>query len=117
MMSYHIEKNCVDSEQGDTAGTHQQPPSIIGYNNEMFLPVTLSLAYYSARNSYEIRNQKKLAVIVEFPYIFKGSGSISEIVQDLWDEVLNTEEIMLVIWGRICEKLLCIIRCLNIMLW
>ena len=33
---------------------HQQNTSIIGYNNEMSLSVTLSLAYYSARNNYEI---------------------------------------------------------------
>lgn len=33
---------------------HQQNTSIIGYSNEMSLSVTLSLAYYSARNNYEI---------------------------------------------------------------
>ncbi|MGN0637628.1 MAG: AAA family ATPase [Huintestinicola sp.] len=33
---------------------HRKNTSIIAYNNEMSLSVTLSLAYYSARNSYEI---------------------------------------------------------------
>lgn len=33
---------------------HQQNTSIITYNNELSLSVTLSLAYYSAKNSYEI---------------------------------------------------------------
>ena len=33
---------------------HQKNTSIIAYNNELSLSVTLSLAYYSARNDYEI---------------------------------------------------------------
>lgn len=33
---------------------HRKNISIIAYNNEMSLSVTLALAYYSARNSYEI---------------------------------------------------------------
>lgn len=33
---------------------HQQNTSIISYNSEMSLSVTLALAYYSAKNSYEI---------------------------------------------------------------
>ena len=33
---------------------HQQNTSIIAYNNELSLSVTISLAYYSAKNSYEI---------------------------------------------------------------
>lgn len=33
---------------------HQQNTSIITYNNELSLSVTLSLEYYSAKNSYEI---------------------------------------------------------------
>lgn len=33
---------------------HQQNTAIITYNNELSLSVTLSLAYYSAKNSYEI---------------------------------------------------------------
>ena len=33
---------------------HRKNTSIIAYNNEMSLSVTLALAYYSARNSYEI---------------------------------------------------------------
>lgn len=38
---------------------HRKNASIIAYNNELSLSVTLSLAYYSARNKYEI--------ISEFP--------------------------------------------------
>lgn len=33
---------------------HQQNTSVITYNNELSLSVTLALAYYSAKNSYEI---------------------------------------------------------------
>ncbi|MCI7350217.1 MAG: ATP-binding protein [Ruminococcus sp.] len=33
---------------------HMKNTSVIAYNNEMSLSVTLALAYYSARNSYEI---------------------------------------------------------------
>ncbi|MBQ3920314.1 MAG: hypothetical protein II695_11615 [Oscillospiraceae bacterium] len=39
---------------------HQQNSSIIAYNNELSLSVTLALAYYSARKQYEI--------IREFPF-------------------------------------------------
>lgn len=47
------------SGDGDTVArileeVHQQNTSIISYNNEMSLSVTLALAYYSAKNSYEV---------------------------------------------------------------
>ena len=47
------------SGDGDTVArileeVHQQNTSIISYNSEMSLSVTLALAYYSAKNSYEV---------------------------------------------------------------
>ncbi len=43
-----------DTVAGILEEVHQQNTSIITYNNELSLSVTLSLAYYSAKNSYEI---------------------------------------------------------------
>lgn len=43
-----------DTVAGILEEVRQQNTSIITYNNELSLSVTLSLAYYSAKNSYEI---------------------------------------------------------------
>lgn len=43
--------------------------------------------------------EKKIAVIDEFPYMVKGDHSIPSILQNLWDERLRNENIMLILCG------------------
>ena len=44
-------------------------------------------------------NSKKLLVIDEFPYMFKGNTSIPSILQNLWDEYFKDENVMIVLCG------------------
>lgn len=45
------------------------------------------------------KNQKKLLIIDEFPYMVKGDTSIPSILQNLWDERLRHENIMIILCG------------------
>ena len=45
------------------------------------------------------KDQKKLLVIDEFPYMCKGNKSIPSILQNLWDSELKNENIMLILCG------------------
>ena len=42
---------------------------------------------------------KKLLVIDEFPYMFKGNASIPSILQKLWDEDLRDKDLMIILCG------------------
>ena len=44
-------------------------------------------------------NEKKIMVIDEFPYMVKANASIPSILQRLWDEVLKTSNIMVILCG------------------
>lgn len=44
-------------------------------------------------------DKKKLLVIDEFPYMCKDNPSIPSIIQNLWDEVLNDSNVMLILCG------------------
>lgn len=95
---------------------HQQNTSIIGYNNEMSLSVTLSLAYYSARNNYEIfrelpsgkgfadltfiprKGVDAPAMVIELKYNNSADNALEQIKQKNYTEKLNafSGEILLV---------------------
>ena len=42
---------------------------------------------------------KKLLIIDEFPYMVQGNTSIPSVLQNLWDELLQHEQVMLVLCG------------------
>ena len=44
-------------------------------------------------------SKKKILVIDEFPYMVKGNSSIPSIIQKLWDEVLKSSNIMVILCG------------------
>ena len=44
-------------------------------------------------------SKKKILVIDEFPYMVKGNSSIPSILQKLWDEVLKSSNIMVILCG------------------
>lgn len=44
-------------------------------------------------------NEKKLLIIDEFPYMARGNKSIPSILQNLWDEKLQHENIMIILCG------------------
>ena len=76
---------------------HRQNSSVIAYNNELSLSVTLSLAYYSARKQYEIvrefpsgdgfadlafiprKGMNVPAMVIELKYDKTAEGAISQI--------------------------------------
>lgn len=86
---------------------HQQNTSIIGYNNEMSLSVTLSLAYYSARNNYEIfrelpsgkgfadltfiprKGVDAPAMVIELKYNNSADNALEQIKQKNYTEKLS----------------------------
>ena len=95
---------------------HQKNTSIIGYNNEMSLSVTLSLAYYSARNNYEIfrelpsgkgfadltfiprKGVDAPAMVIELKYNNSADDALEQIKHKNYTEKLNafSGEILLV---------------------
>ena len=95
---------------------HQQNTSIIGYNNEMSLSVTLSLEYYSARNNYEIfrelpsgkgfadltfiphKGVDAPAMVIELKYNNSADDALEQIKQNNYTEKLSafSGEILLV---------------------
>ena len=44
-------------------------------------------------------NAKKLLIIDEFPYMCKGNSSIPSVLQILWDELLKSQDVMIVLCG------------------
>ena len=42
---------------------------------------------------------RKLLIIDEFPYMVQGNSSIPSVLQNLWDELLQHEQVMLVLCG------------------
>ena len=42
---------------------------------------------------------KKLLIIDEFPYMVQGNTSIPSVLQNLWDEVLQNEQVMVILCG------------------
>lgn len=86
---------------------HQKNTSIFGYNNEMSLSVTLSLAYYSARNNYEIfrelpsvkgfadltfiprKGVDAPAMVIELKYNNSADNALEQIKQKNYTEKLN----------------------------
>ncbi|MCI6582686.1 MAG: ATP-binding protein [Oscillospiraceae bacterium] len=95
---------------------HRQNSSVITYNNELSLSVTLALAYYSARNQYEIirefpsgegfadlafiprKGVVSPAVIAELKYDKTAEGAIEQIKNRKYTEKLQafSGEILLV---------------------
>ncbi len=95
---------------------HQKNTSIIGYNNEMSLSVTLALAYYSARSKYEIfrelpsgkgfadltfiprKSVNSPAMVIELKYNQSVSKALEQIKQKDYTEKLKafSGEILLV---------------------
>lgn len=95
---------------------HQQNTSIISYNNELSLSVTLALAYYSAKNSYEIfrefpsgkgfadltfiprRGVDFPAMVIELKYNNSADNAIEQIKEKNYTEKLSafSGEILLV---------------------
>lgn len=95
---------------------HQKNTSIIAYNNEMSLSVTLALAYYSARNNYEIfrelpsgkgfadltfiprKGVDAPAMVIELKYNKTASNALEQIKEKHYTEKLNafSGEILLV---------------------
>ena len=95
---------------------HQYNTSIIAYNNELSLSVTLSLAYYSARNDYEIfkelptgkgyadltfiprKNVDAPAMVIELKYNKNESVALNQIKAKNYTEKLKafSGEILLV---------------------
>ena len=86
---------------------HRQNTSVIAYNNELSLSVTLSLAYYSARKHYEIirefpsgegyadlafiprRGVNSPAIVAELKYNKTAEGAIAQIKQRKYTEKLK----------------------------
>lgn len=95
---------------------HQKNTSVIAYNNVMSLSVTLSLAYYSARNNYEIfrelPNGKDFAdltfiprkgvdapaMVIELKYNKTASNALEQIKEKHYTEKLTafSGEILLI---------------------
>ena len=95
---------------------HRQNSSIIAYNNELSLSVTLALAYYSARKQYEIirefpsgegfadlafiprRGVNLPAIVAELKYDKNAEGAIAQIKKRKYTEKLQafSGEILLV---------------------
>ncbi|MDY3791782.1 MAG: AAA family ATPase, partial [Oscillospiraceae bacterium] len=95
---------------------HRKNTSIIAYNNEMSLSVTLALAYYSARNSYEIfrelpsgkgfadltfiprKGVDSPAMVIELKYNKNASNALEQIKEKHYTEKLAafSGEILLV---------------------
>jgi len=44
-------------------------------------------------------NGKKLLIIDEFPYMVYANHSIPSLIQNLWDELLNHEDVMIILCG------------------
>ena len=86
---------------------HRQNSSVIAYNNELSLSVTLSLAYYSARKQYEIirefpsgdgfadlafiprKGMNIPAMVIELKYDKTAEGAISQIKNKNYTEKLK----------------------------
>ncbi len=86
---------------------HRQNSSVIAYNNELSLSVTLSLAYYSARKQYEIirefpsgdgfadlafiprKGMNVPAMVIELKYDKTAEGAISQIKNKNYTEKLK----------------------------
>ena len=86
---------------------HRQNTSVIAYNNELSLSVTLSLAYYSARKQYEIirefpsgdgfadlafiprKGMNVPAMVIELKYDKTAEGAISQIKNKNYTEKLK----------------------------
>lgn len=105
-----------DTVAGILEEVHQQNTSIITYNNELSLSVTLSLAYYSAKNSYEIFRElpsgkgfadltfipRKVidtpAMVIELEYNSSANNAIEQIKAKNYTEKLSafSGEILLV---------------------
>lgn len=70
---------------------HQKNTSIIAYHNEMSLSVTLALAYYSARNSYEIFRElpsgKGFADLTFIPY--KGVDAPAMVIELKYNKTVS----------------------------
>jgi hypothetical protein len=95
---------------------HRQNSSIIAYNNELSLSVTLALAYYSARKQYEIirefpsgngfadlafiprKGVDAPAIVAELKYDKAAEGAISQIKDKKYTDKLKafSDEILLV---------------------
>jgi len=95
---------------------HRQNSSIIAYNNELSLSVTLALAYYSARKQYEIirefpsgngfadlafiprKGMDAPAIVAELKYDKAAEGAISQIKDKQYTEKIKafSGEILLV---------------------
>ncbi len=95
---------------------HRKNTSVIAYNNEMSLSVTLALAYYSARNSYEIFRELPSgkgfadltfiprkgvdlpAMVIELKYNKTASNALEQIKEKHYTDKLNafSGEILLV---------------------
>lgn len=95
---------------------HQKNTSVIAYNNELSLSVTLALAYYSARNNYEIfrelpsgkgfadltfiprKGVDAPAMVIELKYNKTASNALEQIKEKHYTEKLNafSGEILLV---------------------
>ena len=105
-----------DRVAGITEEVHRQNASVIAYNNELSLSVTLALAYYSARKHYEIirefptgegfadlafiprRGVNSPAIVAELKYNKTAEGAIAQIKQRKYTEKLKafSGEILLV---------------------
>ncbi len=86
---------------------HRQNTSVIAYNNELSLSVTLSLAYYSARKQYEIvrefpsgdgfadlafiprKGMNVPAMVIELKYDKTAEGAINQIKNKNYTEKLK----------------------------
>ncbi len=86
---------------------HRQNTSVIAYNNELSLSVTLALAYYSARKQYEIirefpsgdgfadlafiprKGMNVPAMVIELKYDKTAEGAISQIKNKNYTEKLK----------------------------
>lgn len=109
--------NCDEKKvAGIIEEVHRQNSSIIAYNNELSLSVTLSLAYYSARKHYEIirefpsgdgfadlafiprKGVNTPAMVVELKYDKSAEGAIKQIKDKNYTEKLMafSGEILLV---------------------
>lgn len=110
----------LNGDEEKTAGIieeiHRQNTSIINYNNEISLSATLSLAYYSAKNKYEIIREfpsgngfadlafiprkgiSLPAMVIELKYDKSAEGAIKQIKEKKYTEKLSafSGEIMLV---------------------
>ncbi len=109
--------NCDEEKVADIIEEiHRQNSSVISYNNELSLSVTLALAYYSARKQYEIirefpsgdgfadlafiphRGVNTPAMVIELKYDKTAEGAVKQIKDKKYTEKLMafSGEILLV---------------------